>query len=106
VHFADAVLLERQVPVVIEQPGFDPGDMGGEPLAVGEGNELVLLAVHEQDGNADVGHLEPPRVDLGVGVVEPSLAARRERLVIGEGGVLGQLPRQDGRICGRQERGE
>ena len=44
VHFADVVFCECQVPILIEQPGFDPGDMGGQPMAVPEGNEVVLLA--------------------------------------------------------------
>jgi len=51
------------VPVVIEQPGFDPGNVCGKPLAMGEGNELVLPAVQEQYRDSDVRELELPRVD-------------------------------------------
>lgn len=70
-HFADAVFSNRQMPVVIEQPGFDPGDMGGQPLAMPEGNEIVLPAVQEQHGDGDVGQLEPPRVEVGAVVIPP-----------------------------------
>jgi hypothetical protein len=38
------------VSVLIEQPDFDTGDVGGQPLAVPERNELVLPAAHEQNG--------------------------------------------------------
>src|SRR5207249_1803907 len=62
-HLADAVCYERQVPVVVEQPGFGPRDVRGEPSAMGEGNELVLPAVQEQHGNGDMGQLEPPGAD-------------------------------------------
>jgi hypothetical protein len=37
VHIADTVCHERQVPVAVEPPGFDPRDMCGEPLAMPEG---------------------------------------------------------------------
>jgi hypothetical protein len=40
VHLADAVLQKSQVPIVVKQPGFHPGDLSGEPLAVGEGTNL------------------------------------------------------------------
>ena len=78
VHFADAVLQERQVPVPVEQPGFDPGNVRGKPLAVAEGDELVLPPVQEQDRDGDVGQLKPPRADVGAALVPPSLAARRQ----------------------------
>ena len=64
VHFADAVFCECQVPIIIEQPGFDPGDMGGQPLAVPEGNEVVLPAVQEQHGDGDA---RPARTPTGRG---------------------------------------
>ena len=70
-HFADSVYQERQMPVTVEQPCFDPGDMGCEPLAMPEGNELVLPAV-QQHGNGDIGQLESPRADVAAGVVPPS----------------------------------
>ena len=69
------------MPVVIEQPGFDPGDMGGQPLAMPEGNEVVLPAVQEQHGDSDAGQLEPPRVEVGAAVIPMSLAARRESVM-------------------------
>ena len=59
-YFADAVCQERQVPVAVEQPCFDPGDMGCEPLAMAEGNELVLPAVQQQHGNGDIGQQRLP----------------------------------------------
>jgi hypothetical protein len=40
VHVAD-VVCECHAPVVIEQPGFNPGDVGGEPSAMPEGNLRV-----------------------------------------------------------------
>jgi hypothetical protein len=86
VNFADAVRYERQVPIVIEQPGCGPGGMGGEPLAVPEEKELILPAVQHQQGDGDIGQLEPPAADVGARVVPPSLAARRESLMV----VVGQ----------------
>jgi hypothetical protein len=91
--------------MVIEQPGFDSGDVSGEPLAMGEGNELVLPAVQEQYRDGDVGELESPRADQAIAVVPPSLAARGECLVVGAGCVFSQFTRQDGGVCRRQGRG-
>jgi hypothetical protein len=70
VYFAE-VLQERQVPVLIEQPGFDTRDLCGQPLAVLERNELVLPAVHEQNRNRDIGQLESPRAAQLSAVVIP-----------------------------------
>ena len=77
-HVADAVFCECHVPIIIEQPGFDPGDVGGQPSAMPEGNLRVLPAVQEQHGDGDAGQLEPPGADVGAGVIPPSLAARRQ----------------------------
>ena len=64
------------MPVIFAQPGFDPGDMGGQPLAMPKGNEVVLPAVQEQRGDSDIAQLEPPRVEVSAVVIPPSLAAR------------------------------
>jgi hypothetical protein len=87
------------VPVVFEQPGFDSGNVGGEPLAMGEGNELVLPAVQKQDRDGDLVHIESPRADQAVAVVPPSLAAGREGLAVGTGCVFSQFTGQDGGVC-------
>src|SRR5882757_4690925 len=47
VHLADAVGHQREVPVVVQQPGLDAGDARGQPLTVAKGHELVLPAVHQ-----------------------------------------------------------
>ena len=44
VNLADARLGQRQVPVVVEQPGLDTRDPRGEPLPVPERHELVIPA--------------------------------------------------------------
>jgi hypothetical protein len=36
VDLGDAILRQRQVPVVVEQPGLDAGDVRGQPFAVAE----------------------------------------------------------------------
>src|SRR6516165_6257355 len=103
VHVADVVFCECHVPVVVEQPGFYPRDVGGEPLAVPEGNVLVLPAVQEQHGDGDVGQFEPPRADVSKSVVVPSLAARREPVMNGICEPCGHLALQDGRIDRRRQ---
>jgi hypothetical protein len=35
-HLGDPVLEQGQVPVVIQQPRLDTGDVGGEPFSVAE----------------------------------------------------------------------
>jgi hypothetical protein len=105
VHLADPVFLECEVPVVIEQPRFDIRDVGGEPLAMGEGDELVLPAVQKPYRDGDVGQLESPRADQAVAVVPPSLATRRECLVVGADYEFGQFAGKDGGVWGRQKRG-
>jgi len=105
-HVADPVRQKRQVPVVIEQPGFDPGDVSGEPLAMPEGNELVLPAVQQQHGNGDIGQLEPPGADVGAAFVLPSLTARCESLMKVVRQEFGHAAVQHGRIYRRQERFE
>ena len=94
------------MPVAVEQPCFDPGDMGCEPLAMPEGNELVLPAVQQQHGNGDIGQLESSRADVGAGVVPPSLAARRESLMIAVRQEFSHLLVQHGRVGRRQEGSE
>ena len=44
-HFRYAVLQQCQVPVVVEQPCLDTGNVRGEPLAVAERHELIVPAV-------------------------------------------------------------
>ncbi len=44
VDLADALGHQRDVTVVVQQPGLHPGDAGREPLAVAERDELVLPA--------------------------------------------------------------
>src|SRR5580704_18149398 len=62
-NFGHAILQQRQVPVLGEQPGLDAGNVGGQPFAVTEGHEHVLHAMQEQDRDGDVGYVESPRQD-------------------------------------------
>jgi len=50
VHVADVVFCECHVPVVVEQPGFDPGDVGGEPLAMHERNVSRVYSLGGRSG--------------------------------------------------------
>src|SRR5436190_9224982 len=75
VHLRDAALGERQVSVFRRQPRLDTGDVLGQPDAVAERDELVLLALPEQDGNADRRDVEAPRLHEHEVVVEPAVAA-------------------------------
>src|SRR5947207_2949955 len=75
VHLRDAALGERQVSVFGRQPRLDTGDVLGQPDAVAERDELVLLALPEQDGNADRRDVEAPRLHQHDVVVEPAVAA-------------------------------
>lgn len=38
-HLGYAILHERRVPIIVEQPGLDAGDVLGQPFAVGLGCE-------------------------------------------------------------------
>jgi hypothetical protein len=102
-HLGYTILQQRQVPVVVEQPGLDAGNVRGQPFAVAERHEHVLPAVQQQDRDRDVGQVESPRPDRAV-VVPPSLAAGRQTVLRGGGQVFGQLAAQDCRICRREKR--
>jgi len=52
-----AIAQQRQVPVVVEQPGLDAGNVPGEPLTVAERHEHVLPAVQQQDRDRDAGQV-------------------------------------------------
>ena len=81
VHLADVVLQQGQVAVVMGEPGFDSGDVGGQPLAVRDGKETVLPAVQEQDWNGDIGQLEPPRAEPVIDVIPQSPRPARSALM-------------------------
>src|SRR5215469_2875217 len=59
-HLGYAILHQRQVPIIVEQPGLDAGDVRGQPFAVAERHEHVLPAVHQQDRDGDVGRKAMP----------------------------------------------
>src|SRR6266700_1617186 len=54
------------------------GNVRRQPLAVADGDEVVLPAVHEQHGNRDLRKVESPRRGLGAAVLPPALTARGE----------------------------
>ncbi len=91
------------MPVVVEQPALDAGNVRGQPFAVAERHEHVLPAVQQQDRDSDAGQAESPRPDHAV-VVPPSLAAGRQTVLRGGGQVFGQLAAQGRGICRREER--
>jgi MFS transporter, DHA2 family, methylenomycin A resistance protein len=90
VHLGNPVLEQREVPVVVEQPRVDAGDVRGEPLAVPERHEHVLAAVHDQHRHPDVGELESPR-QVHAAVFPPALTAQRQAVLHGRGEEFGQL---------------
>jgi hypothetical protein len=76
------------VPVVVEQPGLDAGNVRGQPFAVAERHQHVLPAVQQQDRNSDGGQVESLRGDVRPVVVVPALAAGRQAVLRGGGQVL------------------
>ncbi len=72
---------EREVSLVVEEPGLRARDVRGQPLAVRERHHAVLRALPDGDGHADPGKVEAPRVHERDVVVEPAPDARRDRLV-------------------------
>ena len=101
-HLGYAILQQRQVAVVVEQPGLDAGNVRGQPFAVAEWHEHVLPAVQQQDRDGDVGQVESPRLEEA-GVVPPSLAAGRQGLALGGDQVCGQVAAQGRGICRREQ---
>jgi len=53
VNLVQMMRSQRQMPVVVSEPGFDARDGPREPLTVGEWDEAVVPAVKQQDRNAD-----------------------------------------------------
>ena len=66
------VPFPQAVPFVVEEPGFDAGDVRGQPLTVAERYGLVLAAVQQQHRDRYLCHLETPRGDLRNTVVPGS----------------------------------
>src|SRR5580698_6804991 len=64
VHLADVVLAEYAVSLILEEPGLDARDAGGEPAAMRYRDGLVLTTVQQQHRNADPAQIEPPRHEL------------------------------------------
>ena len=58
-HLGYAILHQRQVPIIVEQPGLDAGDVLGQPFAVAERHEQVMPAVQQQDRESDIGRSNP-----------------------------------------------
>jgi hypothetical protein len=104
VHVPDAVLHEAQVSLVIEQPRLGPGHTLREPLTMGEGHELVVPAVEQQDRNRYLGQVESPRSRLRETVIPSALASRGEALPHGVGQVLSQFAGQQCRVDRGQQR--
>ena len=48
-HLGYAIAHQRQVPIIVEQPGLDAGNVLGQPFAVAERHEHVLPAMQQQD---------------------------------------------------------
>ena len=84
------MIFPEGVPFVVEEPGFDAGDVRGQPLTVAEWYGLVLAAVQQQHRDRYLGHLETPRGDLRYTVIPGAL----------DPGCQGQLDRD--RLVGEQ----
>src|SRR5207244_13084391 len=71
VHIDD-VTFPQGVPFFFEEPGFDAGDVRGQPLTVTERHGLVLAAVQHQHRNRYLGYVKAPRGHLRHAVVPGS----------------------------------
>ena len=67
------VIFPQGVPFVVEEPGFDAGDAGGQPLTVAEWYGSVPAAVQQQHRDRYLGHVEAPRGELRDTVLPGSL---------------------------------
>jgi hypothetical protein len=47
-------ITDRQIPIVRQESSIDIGDFTGEPLPVRNRNHLVVFAVHDQNGDANL----------------------------------------------------
>ena len=65
------------MPVVIEQPGFGPGDVGGEPLAVPEGDELAVAPVAARSGTGHGTRASHARLRRGDDRAMPTIGVLR-----------------------------
>jgi hypothetical protein len=57
-HLGYAILHQRRVPIIVEQPGLDAGNVLGQPFAVAGRREHVLPAVQQQDRDSDAGEVD------------------------------------------------
>jgi hypothetical protein len=72
------VIFPEGVPFVVEEPGFDAGDVRGQPLTVAEWYGRILAAMQQQHRDQYLGHLETPRGGLRHAVVPESLDPGRQ----------------------------
>src|SRR5947209_1521557 len=79
--FVDALEVmfhQREVTVVLQQPGLHARDVAREPLAVGEGNEPVLPTVEQENRSPYLLELEAPGLEECHVVVPPAIRTGRQ----------------------------
>src|SRR5262249_56323783 len=91
----DALLHERQVPVLLLEVCLRCRDVRGEPATVGDRDEEILLAVPQLDWQTDVLDGEAPRLVECEVVVAPARDALPGRVSHVPAEVLAELPPQD-----------
>lgn len=68
------------------------GDVGGQPLAVLDGNEPILTAMPDLDRHPDVLDIESPASQVRYTVIPPALVARGQAVMGAVGEPSGQFP--------------
>ncbi len=81
--FRDTPKRKSQMTVVRQEPRLDIGDFACQPLPVRDGNHLVMLAVHEQNGNSNLTQFETPRSDKRDVIIDAPVSALTNSLVNG-----------------------
>ena len=78
VNLRDHVHEERQVPLVLSEPGLSRGKIVCEPLAVRPGNHQILPSLNDERRHPNRLEVEPPRACEGEVVVDPAVDAPRK----------------------------
>src|SRR3954468_19091093 len=89
------------MPLVVEDPRLDAGDVPSKPAAGLDGDKHVLDAMEEQDRHANLSEVESPRPDEREVVVEPPFHSVAERL--GEALAEELLQLREDRLVGWRE---